>query len=408
MVTTGYTDGFNRTVANGLGTADSGQAYTVLGTATQFSVAPSQASIAITQAGDRIGYVDVRTRDFDISGQVAMTAIPATNLATVGFVGKLSSVTNNYNGTMMVATGGAISLRFSKVVGGALSTISTTATGLTYVANTFYNLRFSGRWSQALQTNVLQLKLWAIGATEPGGWMATAFDASHTQYSAGTNVGIHGRDESTVLGTITTRHRSVSTYSYHLPMPDLTDPMCYDPAVAFPQQVTLKSLADAADAAMTTLEPLSDAAALFPRVRVSATNFVINSAAPFIQTVFSATEYNIGTPTNLAQDSSGIYLSAGIWMVTFEIQLNNAASNDFAISFTSTSAGNARLNMRSNAAQSNDDGVGGTGHASYLAVSLDPTTAQRITASISPSSGSVVYTAAYMSLSAIKVSDYFA
>lgn len=407
MVTTGYSDTFNRTVSNGLGTATSGQAYSLAGAASQFSVAPSTASIAISSVSDKIGFIDLQTQDVDITGQVAMGAIPATNLATVGFVGKLSSTSNYYNATMMVATGGAISLRFSKNVGGGLSTISTTATGLTYVANTFYNLRYQIYWSQALQANVMSLKLWAIGATEPGGWMATATDTSFTQYTSGTQVGIMGRDESTVIGTITTKHQSVASRSYSLPMPALTDPMCYDPAIAYPRQEALQSLAVAADTAMATLDPLTSLAGLFPRVRVSNSNLTISGI--FVTVPYAATEFNVSTPTNLGYDSTGIYLPVGIWLVTYELQLAEATSDYILANINgavSTAGGYA--DMRSNAVQTNDQGVGGCVHISTLVISTDPTTPQRCSAALSPNNSSATYTATYTALSAIKISDYFA
>jgi hypothetical protein len=406
MAVTGYSDSFGRTVANGLGAATSGQTYTLMGVATQFSVAPNTATIAPSSTGDKAGYIDLLTSDVDMSAQVALSAIPVTNLATVGFFAKLAAVTNYYNGTMMVATGGAISLRFSKVIAGSLTTISTTATGLTYVANTFYNLRYQIYWSAALQANVMSLKLWAVGATEPGGWMATTTDASLTQYTSGTQVGIMGRDESTVLGAVTTKHRSVLVRSYSLPVPATTDTMCADPAVAYPKQTAIQSIAAAADAAMATLDPLTSLAELFPRVRVSnAMATMLGSGAM----AYTATEFNVGTDTNLGYDSKAVYLPVGIWLVTFEIQLSEAASDSIQlISFSGSVTGSFDVFMRSNAVQANDDNVGGTGHASTLVYSTDPTVSVRFGVSFSPTNGAVTYTIDYVALSAVKVSDYFA
>jgi len=410
MATTGYSDTFNRTVANGLGTATSGQVYTLSGVATQFSVAPSQASIAIATSGEKIGYIDFQTQDVDITGQVAFTAIPATNLATAGFAAKLSSPSNYFVGSMMVAAGGAISLRFSKLVAGSLVTISTTATGLTYVANTFYNLRYSIFWSRTLQTNVMQLKLWVVGGTPPGGWMATATDPSFTDYTAGRSVGIHARDESTVAGTITTRYRSVLASSYNLPMPATTDPMCYDPAITYPKQTALESLADAADAAMATIDPLTSLAGLFPRVRVSNSNVPIDTATFGGTLVFNATEFNVGTDTNLGYDNTSLYLPVGIWLVTFEIRLTEAASNYLSLfAFgTGPAIGEPAVNFRSNAVQTNDLGVGGCGHMSMLTYSTDPTTPIQYGMTMFPNNLATTYVIQYMALSAIKVSDYFA
>lgn len=406
MTTTGYSDTFGRTVAAGLGVATSGQTYSTFGTPSQFSVAPNTASIAVATLGDKYGYIDFETQNLDITAQVAIGAIPASNLATVGFVSKLSNTTNYYNGTMMVATGGAISLRFSKVVAGGISTISTTATGLTYVANTFYNLRYQIYWSRALQTNVMSLKLWAVGATEPGGWMATSTDAAFTDYTAGTSVGIMGRDESSVLGTIVTKHRSVLARSYNLPMPALTDPMCADPAITYPKQTALQSLAVAADAAMAAIDPLTSLAGLFPRVRVSNSNFKI-ATATFPPLTFGATEFNVGTPTDLGYNNKVLSLPVGIWLVTFEIQLVEAASDYFQIELFGGNPGPIDIDVRSNAVQANDQGVGGTGHGSFMTTSTDPTTPVQVQAIMVPNNTNTTYTVTYMALSAIKISDYF-
>lgn len=409
MVTTGYSDTFNRTVSNGLGTATSGQAYTLLGTNTQFSVAPSTASIAITVAGDNLGYVDMLTPSIDITGQVALSALPATNQSLAGFVGMLSNTSNYYGAAMQVSSAGAVSIRFFKRIAGVLTTLTTTViTGLTYVANTFYNLEFSIFWSQQLQTNILSAKLWVVGGTATGGWQATTTDAALTQYTAGTSVGIIGRDEAAAVGSVTTKYRSVSVRSYSLPMPATTDPMCFDPAVTYPRQTAVQTLAVAADAAMATLDPLAALAALYPRVRISNSLFTINSAAGFITIPFGATEFNIGTPTNLGFDPNNIYLPVGIWLVTFEIQLVEAAADAIQIFFTGGPLiDQLEVVMRSNPTQSNDQGVGGTGHLSLLTFSTNPALPVKISVVAAPASSSAVYTVTYAALSAVKISDYF-
>ena len=310
---------------------------------------------------------------------------------------------------MQVASTGAVSLRFFKRIAGVLTTLTTTlVTGLTYVANTFYNLEYSIFWSQALQTNVMSVKLWAVGATPPGGWMATTTDASLTQYTSGTSVGIIGRDEAAAVGSVTTKYQNVSVRSYSLPMPATTDPMCYDPAVTFPRQTAVQSVAVAADAAVATLDPLAALAASYPRVRVSNSLFTVNSAATFITVSFTATEFNIGTPTNLAFDTQQIYLPVGIWLVTFEIQLVEAASDSILMFLTGGPlVDQLGVNMRSNPTQTNDQGVGGTGHISVLAYSTDPAVPVKMSAILSPNSTSAVYTVSYAALSAVKISDYF-
>ncbi len=409
MTTTGYSDTFGRTVSNGLGTATSGQPYTLSGAASQFSVAPNTASIAMAVAGDKIGYVDRQTSDIDITGQVALSAIPSTNLATAGLAAKLSNANNYYYASMMVASGGAVSIRFSRVIAGSLVTLSTTlVTGVTYVANTFYNLRFSMAWSRALQTNIMSAMLWVVGSNPPGGWMATNTDASFTDYTSGTQTGIVARDESSVVGSITAKFQNIAVRSYGLPMPATSDPMCYDPAVTYPRQTALQSLAVAADAAMATIDPLTSLAGLFPRARISNSNVVVNTASVFIIPTYNTTEFNVGTTTNLGFDNTALYLPVGVWLATFEIQLAEAASNAISVFFSGGAVGASSILMRTNPVQSNDSGVGGCGHVSMLVYSTDPTVSVVCSASLSPNNLATTYTIRYMALSAIKVSDYFA
>jgi hypothetical protein len=405
---TGYNDNFNRTVVSGFGTATSGQAYTVNSTASQFNVVPSEARILPTVVGDRYGYVDRQTSDIDITGQVALSAIPATNLMTVGFVVKRSANSDYYNATMMVAAGGAVSLRFSKVVASSLSTITTVATGITYVANTFYNLRVAVYWSNALQANVLQSKLWAIGAVEPGGWMVSTTDASHTQYTAGTTCGPFARDEAASPGAVTAKIQNVAVRTYGLPVPSSADTMCADPDFAYPKQTALESMADAIDVVSAALDPFADLAALFPRVRVSASNFVINSASTVIPT-WTTTEFNVGTDTDLGYNSGVLSLPAGIWLVTFEIYLDPSGANDFW-SITAQGGSPAQFadsSMRTNASQPNMNSQGGSGHVSCLVFSPDPENSTTASGRFNPNTATN-YTIRYAALSAIKISDYFA
>lgn len=408
MATTGYSDTFQRTVSGGFGTATSGQAYTVGGgSAAQFSVSAGVGSIAVNNTnGNWYAYVDRQTSDIDITGQVALSTVPSSNLSTVGFTAKQSGTSNMYVGSLMVqATSAIMSLRISRVNGGALATLNTTLVpGLgTYVAGTYFNLRFQCYWSNALQTNVMNIKIWAIGGTEPGGWLMTVTDNTFNQYAAGTQAGLNARDEATTPGN-TARFQNVLTRSYNLPAPATTDTMCADPSVAYPKQTALQSLAQATDAAMVSLDPLSSAAALNPGVRISASNLSILSNVPF---PFSSVEFNIDTGTNLEYDPTSLALPVGIWLVTFEIQVKNAAANWIQLVGPSFLTG-LIVDMRTSPVHTTDNGVGGSGHFSFLVYSTDPASTFKYSLLMSNGAGSTVaLNIVYMALSAIKISDYF-
>lgn len=408
MTTTGYIDTFNRTVAAGsLGTADTGQAYTLAGVAANFSVSPGTASIAISAAGNPVGIVDIGSGLFaDISGRVAISSIPVTNLATAGFLAKGNGIGNFYAASLMVATGGAMSLRFSKLVAGGLVTILTVSLGVTYVANTFYNLRFQTYWSRPLQANVLSGKIWAVGATEPGGWTSTTTDTSFTDYTGGQQAGIYGRDESTALGTVTTKYQNVVARSYNLPVPSTADPMCADPAVIYPKQTAIQSLASAADTAMATIDPLTSLAGLYPRVRVSNSAVTLTNLTVY-NAVFNAVEFNISTPTNLGYNPQALYLPVGIWLVTFEARLTSPSANSLQVQIFGGPT-TMYSYMRPWPTQTNDQGVSGTIHVSMLTYVTDPTTPNQYGVTIFPTNTATTESISYMALSAIKVSDYFA
>lgn len=404
---TGYNDDFNRTVVAGFGVATSGQTYTLNSTASQFNVAPSTATILPTAVGERAAFVDRQTSDVDITLQVALSGIPATNLMTVGAIFKRIDPSNYYTGTMSVAAGGAISLRFSKVVAGGLVTIISTAIGVTYVANTFYNLRIAAYWSNALQTNVMQIKLWATNATEPGGWMVTTTDNAFTQFTAGSLTGCYCRDEAAAPGAVTASFRNLAVRTYGLPVPAGADTMCADPGVAYPKQVTLESLADATDLVMAGFDPYASLAQFFPRVRVSVNNLAFATAANFIPT-WTTTEFNVATGTNLGFDGQALYLPYGIWLATLEVQLNPQLADYLQINITGGAgpAEYAYTHMRSNPSQLNLDLQGGSGHVSTLIYSNNPAVPARVVTGINPNSATA-YTARYAAFSAIKISDYF-
>lgn len=407
---TGYNDTFQRTVSGGLGTATSGQVYsTAAGAGAISNVSAGIAAIGPAAANNTnyIGYVDRLTADIDITGQVALASVPATNLATVGFTAKQTTNQNYYIGSFMVSSLSVMSLRISKVIGGTLTTLNTTAVpGLgTYTAGTYFNIRFQCYWSNLLQANVLNIKIWAIGGTEPGGWLVSITDASITQYTSGTSAGLHFRDEATTPAN-TGRFQNVSTKTYGLPVPATTDPMCNDPSIAYPDQTALQSLATAADTQLVALDPTVDLANLYPRVRVSANNLSYNTNNQSVIT-WDTTEFNIDTPTNLSYDNTGIYLGPGLWVLACELRMNTAGFNSLYMYFNGgPTYGQWQVGVHSNGSQGTT-GVGGTGHLSSLTAGGTVSSPNQYSVSFGSFIAQSTYTIQYAALSAIQISDSF-
>jgi hypothetical protein len=140
-------------------------------------------------------------------------------------------------------------------------------------------------------------------------------------------------------------------------------------------------------------------------VRVSTSNLVI-ATSPNVVATFGATEFNLGTPTDLGLDNTSISLPVGIWLATFELQFAGAASDWLWVTLNGPSNANI-ITMRSNATHVNDDGVGGTAHLSAPVIVTDPTTPTKCSVGLSPNNIATSYTITYMALSAIKISEYF-
>jgi hypothetical protein len=167
-------------------------------------------------------------------------------------------------------------------------------------------------------------------------------------------------------------------------------------------------MADAIDVVSAALDPYADLATVLPRVRVSSSNFTVNTSSP-ASLVWLTTEFNIGTTTNIGQDPSAISLPVGLWLVTLEIQLDPAGSTDFwAFSMSGGSPSIFSDSMlRTSPSQPNMDSQGGSGHMTTLFTSPDPNASYRVFVDFNPNTATP-YTVRYTALSAIRISDYFA
>lgn len=132
-------DPFGRTVSNGWGTPVVGAAYTVVGTASNYSVAPGTATqVNTATATPRIAVQGT----FYACGQYVTITAPA--LATgasyvIGAVSRYADSSNYYRGGIEFKTDGSVAILVEKVVASAVSTVVSTQTTLTYTAGTRFN-----------------------------------------------------------------------------------------------------------------------------------------------------------------------------------------------------------------------------------------------------------------------------
>lgn len=196
-------DGFARSVAAGSwGTADVGGAYTLSGTAADFSVGTSLPPWDSTDHGlitfsavnsARFAVLNVGAIDFDVTVDISPLSTPdGGGLIRGGPVGRYTDSGNNYYATADITSAGVVQLRLEKRVASVITQIALTN-----------RPDLSGGIGAALTVRIigygtfLKAKIWKAGDPEPDMWDIETTDVSLT---TGNFAGVFGRDGSTSTG----------------------------------------------------------------------------------------------------------------------------------------------------------------------------------------------------------------
>ena len=183
-------DSFERTVVNGLGTADTGGAWTLSGSTANYSVSGGRGNLRLAAAGaglnPYLGGVTSANSDtrFDVTFDKAATG----GGFYVYAIGRRVGTTGDYRATVRYNANGTVTALVQRRTGTTDATLATSATvpGLTLAPGTSLSVRF-----QVLGTNPTQLalKLWLTGQAEPEAWLLTTSDSNAAHQVAG-NVGV--------------------------------------------------------------------------------------------------------------------------------------------------------------------------------------------------------------------------
>jgi PKD repeat protein len=179
-------DLFGRTTATGFGTADTGGAWTVAGSASNYSVGGGTGNIRLATAGSGpSAYLNsVSSTDSDVTVDVSLDKVPNGGGGFVAVVGRGTS-TNAYRGKVKIASNGVLTLYITKVVAGAETTVLTGTSTTTFAAGDTLHLRMQAVGSG---TTALKFKAWK-GSTEPSSWALSGTDTTAALQSA-SGVGI--------------------------------------------------------------------------------------------------------------------------------------------------------------------------------------------------------------------------
>ena len=179
-------DTFNRTVTNGLGTADSGGAWTTVGAASNLSVSPGAASLAMPaaaqQASAYLPGVSSNSSETDVT--ITTDKVPTSTGVFFYLTGRRVSTNNEYRGRIRIA-GANVYVSLYKLAGSSTATLIGTETavpGLTYTAGTQLAVKLQ---VQGTGTTTLRLKVWKAGTAEPSTWNVTNTDTTAGLQAAG-------------------------------------------------------------------------------------------------------------------------------------------------------------------------------------------------------------------------------
>jgi hypothetical protein len=177
-------DTFARTAASGWGSADSGQAYTVVGTAADYAVGSGYGSMTFPTTG--VAHLALATgpsADIDMLVDVTTSATATGASIFAGPLIRAADNNNHYMCRLEFTTGNVINASLRKRVAGVETSLATYTVPFAHVAGTFVRVRFQ------VIGSTIRARVWAVTGTEPGDWNMTTTDTAITSAS---NVGFRG------------------------------------------------------------------------------------------------------------------------------------------------------------------------------------------------------------------------
>jgi PKD repeat protein len=183
-------DTFARSAASGTwGSAQTGGAYTYVGSQSDFSLTGTAGRINLPTAGaSRAAFLAVTAQDVDLTYQFSIGTLPAGGGSVYTYGTVRHSATADYRVKVRVTGTGAVYVSFSQFSGGAETAIGSEllVPGLTYVAGT--NLDVHAQISGTSPTS-LNARVWAASGSEPATWQVSRTDST-AGLQIGGNVGL--------------------------------------------------------------------------------------------------------------------------------------------------------------------------------------------------------------------------
>ena len=177
-------DTFNRTTRASWGTADTGDAWSLMGATTNYSVTPGAATISFAKPGVTLGaWIGPGVTDADVSSPFSVTKLPVGGSLNVSTYGRRIDASNYYYATTVINPDGSVSMTLTRTVGGTSTTLtSAKVTGLTVSAGMSLQQRL-----QVVGTapTTIRARVWPTSTAEPTTWRVATTDATAALQAAG-------------------------------------------------------------------------------------------------------------------------------------------------------------------------------------------------------------------------------
>jgi hypothetical protein len=168
-------DGFDRTVTGGLGTADVGGPWTTVGDADAFSVDAGVASLQTGPNDYLAATVGPAGTDADVRTDLAVQSLPTSAPLYLSVVGRRVGPGNLYRVVLAFRPDGDLRLRLVQVVDGSSGILDAAANVLdtTYQAGDPVSVRLD---VAGVNPTVIRARVWPSDQPEPADWQLEAID----------------------------------------------------------------------------------------------------------------------------------------------------------------------------------------------------------------------------------------
>lgn len=173
------TDSFNRTVASGLGTANTGGAWTLSNTASNYLVSGAYAAFQQPAGGaQRYAYLTgVSSTDTAVDVDVVLPQLPTGGSAYYTVAARRVG-TEDYRSRVIVSPTGGVQLQLQQTA----TVLTTASTGLTVSAGDALHVRTE---ATGTSPTTVRAKVWKVGTAEPANWSSSTTSSTAGLQSAG-------------------------------------------------------------------------------------------------------------------------------------------------------------------------------------------------------------------------------